>query len=104
MTFEWDSLVDITGVGLLDIDEPGSSITFFDQNSQVIETLEIPELENNSFQELGFDVEDIVRMDISFAASGGVTAVDFMPSDNYQAIASGALASPIAAATDTLVV
>ena len=84
LTFEWDTLVDITGVGLLDIDEPGSSITFFDQNSQVIETLEIPELENNSFQELGFDVEDVARMDIMLASSGAVTAVDFIPSDAIQ--------------------
>ena len=87
LTFEWDTLVDITGVGLLDIDEPGSSITFFDNNDRVIETLEIPELENNSFQELGFDVENVTRMDISFTASGAVTAVDFMPSDNFEAIA-----------------
>ncbi len=103
LTFEWDTLVDITGVGLLDIDEPGGSITFFAQNAQVMETLEIPELDNNSFQELGFDVEDVARMDILLAGSGAVTAVDFMPSDNFEAIVPGALASPIAAPTDALV-
>lgn len=95
LTFEWDTLVDITGIGLLDIDEPGGSITFFDNNYHVIETLEIPELENNSFQELGFNVENVTRMDISFTASGAVTAVDFMPSDNFEAIS---------ASTDALVV
>ncbi len=87
LTFEWDTLVGVTGVGLLDIDEPGGSITFFDENSNVIETVEIPELENNSFQELEFDVQNVARMDISFTASGAVTAVDFIPSDNLDAIA-----------------
>ncbi|MDJ0590378.1 MAG: beta-propeller fold lactonase family protein [Pleurocapsa sp. MO_226.B13] len=84
LTFEWDTEVDITGVDLLDIDEPGSSITFFDDDSRAIATLEIPELENNSFQQLGFDVENVARMDISLAGSGAVTAVDFIPSDATQ--------------------
>ncbi|MDJ0570949.1 MAG: hypothetical protein QNJ53_18140 [Pleurocapsa sp. MO_192.B19] len=87
LTFEWDTEVDITGVDLLDIDEPGGSITFFDDNSREIATLEIPELENNSFQQLGFDVENVARMDIFLASSGAVTAVDFIPSDNFEAIA-----------------
>ena len=36
LTFEWDNSVDITGVDLLDIDEQGSSISFFDDDSQAI--------------------------------------------------------------------
>jgi hypothetical protein len=95
LTFEWNTSVDITGIGLLDIDEPGGSITFFDENSHMIETLEIPELEDNSFQQLGFDVQNVARMDIFLAGSGAVTAVDFIPSDNLDAIA---------ASTDALVV
>lgn len=87
LTFEWDTVVDITGVNLLDIDEPGSSIAFFDDNSHEIATLEIPELEDNGFQQLGFDVENVARMDIFLAGSGAVTAVDFIPSDSFEAIA-----------------
>ena len=87
LSFEWDSLVDITGVGLLDIDEPGGSITFFDRHAREIETIEIPELEDNSFQELGLNMENVMRMDISLAGSGAVTNVDFMPSDDFEAIA-----------------
>ena len=87
LTFEWDTSVDITGVDLLDIDEPGSSITLFDGNSHEIATLEIPELEDNGFQQLGFDVENVARMDIFLAGSGAVTAVDFIPSDSLEAIA-----------------
>lgn len=85
--FEWDNSVGITGVDLLDIDEPGSLIAFFDENDREIETLDIPELENNSFQELGIDVENVARMEIFLAGSGAVTAVDFMLSDSYEAIA-----------------
>ena len=88
LTFEWDNSVDITGVDLLDIDESGSSITFFDDNSHEIATLEIPELEDNGFQQLGFDVENVARMDIFLAGSGAVTAVDFLPSDNFEAMSS----------------
>lgn len=88
LTFEWDTSVDITGVDLLDIDEPGSSITFFDDNSHEIATLEIPELEDNGFQQLGFDVENVARMDIFLAGSGAVTAVDFISSDSLEAMSS----------------
>ena len=86
LTFEWDSLVDISGVGLLDIDESGGSITFYDRDDMAIATMEIPELEDNSFQQLGLDVEDVSRMDIALAGSGAVTAIDFMPSDIYESM------------------
>ena len=81
LSFKWDTSVDITGVDLLDIDESGGSITFFDHRDRAMETIEIPELEDNSFQELGLDVESVSRMDILLAGSGAVTAVDFMPSE-----------------------
>lgn len=87
ISFEWDTEVDITGVNLLDIDEPGSSITFFDDNSHEIATLEIPELEDNGFQQLGFDVENVAQMDVFLAGSGAVTAVDFIPANDLETIA-----------------
>lgn len=86
LTFEWDTLVDISGVGLLDIDESGGSITLYDRDDMAIATIEIPELEDNSFQQLGLDAEDVSRMDIALAGSGAVTAIDFMPSDNYESM------------------
>ena len=93
LTFEWDELVGVTGIGLLDIDEPGGSITFYDEKSNVIETVDIPELGNNSFQELDLYVENVARMDISLASSGAVTAVDFIPADNL-GVTSEAIAAP----------
>lgn len=82
LTFEWDDLVGVHQVGLLDMDEPGSSITFFDENANVIKTMDIPALGDNSYQELDVDVANVARMDIVLGASGAVTAVDFIPSQD----------------------
>ena len=62
---EFDSLVSLNSIGLLDIDErpraaerrkgtrefdePESSLTFYDENDRPIETVEIDSLEDNSF-------------------------------------------------------
>ncbi|MEM9216520.1 MAG: hypothetical protein AAGD25_19500 [Cyanobacteria bacterium P01_F01_bin.150] len=81
-TFEWDELVGVHQVGLLDIDKPGSSITFFDANAHEIETIVIPDLGNNSYQELEVDVANVARMDITLVSSGAVTNVDFIPSQD----------------------
>lgn len=99
LTFEWDELVGVHQVGLLDIDEPGSSITFFDENANVIETIDIPELGDNSYQELEVDVANVARMDIVLGSSGAVTDVDFIPppDDVFPAVAEALAAEALAA-------
>ena len=77
ISIEFDQLARITGVGLLDIDEEGGSITFFDNDSNLLETVEIENLGDNSFQELAFNVTDVARMEINLAGSGALTGLEF---------------------------
>jgi len=88
LSFEFDELVGISRVGLLDIDEPGSSITFYDSDGEVLETVEIPELRGNSIQQILFDIDGVGRVDIALAGSGAVTGLDFTSMGDTEAIAS----------------
>ena len=76
---EFDDLVTVDRIGLLDIDEPGSSITFYDENSQPIETVAIDSLGDNSFQEISLDVDRVASLKLDLAGSGALTGVDFSP-------------------------
>ena len=77
ISIEFDQLARITGVGLLDIDEEGGSITFFDNDSNLLEAVEIENLGDNSFQELAFNITDVARMEINLAGSGALTGLEF---------------------------
>ncbi|MGF1536041.1 MAG: alkaline phosphatase PhoX [Elainellaceae cyanobacterium] len=73
----FDDLVGDITVGLLDMDEAGSSITTYDEAGSVLDTLEIPDLGDNSFQQLIVGGENVASMDIFFARSGAVTDITF---------------------------
>lgn len=77
ISLKFEGLVAVNSIGLLDIDEPGSSIVFYDRDGKAIETVEIEALEDNSFQEISFDVADVARADLNFAGSGALTGIDF---------------------------
>lgn len=77
ITVEFDDLAVVTGVGLLDIDKEGSLITFKAADGSVLETYEIPDMGDNSFQQLSFDIEAVASMDIFLKGSGALTGVDF---------------------------
>ncbi len=82
ISLNFDDLVAINNLGLLDIDEAGSSIIFYDENSNPIETIEIENLGDNSFQQLEFDITNVASLDINLAGSGAVTGIDFQPVEN----------------------
>ena len=82
INLDFDSLVAIDSIGLLDIDEPGSSIAFYDENSDLIETVEIDNLGDNSFQEIDFNIDRVAKVEIDLAGSGAVTGIDFTPTEN----------------------
>ncbi len=77
ISLEFDELVEVDNIGLLDIDESGGSITFYDNDSHLIETVEIDDLGDNSFQEINLDVADVARLEINLAGSGAVTSIDY---------------------------
>ncbi|MGF1515876.1 MAG: alkaline phosphatase PhoX [Elainellaceae cyanobacterium] len=77
----FDDLVGDISVGLLDMDELGSSITTYDEAGSALDTIEIPDLGNNSFQQLIVGGENVASMDIFFAKSGAVTDINFAVED-----------------------
>ena len=77
ISLKFDVMVTVDSIGLLDIDEPGSSIKFYDQNSNPIETIEIENLGDNSFQEIDLDINNVASLDINLAGSGAVTGLEF---------------------------
>ena len=79
INLELNDLATVNSIGLLDIDEPGSLIAFYDDISNLIETVEIENFGNNSFQEINFDVSNVASLDIDLTGSGAVTGIDFDP-------------------------
>lgn len=77
ISVDFEDLVSVNSIELLDIDEPGSSLTFYDENDRPIETVEIDSLDDNSLQELIFDVDNVASLDINLAGSGAVTGIDY---------------------------
>ena len=74
---EFEDLVSVNSIGLLDIEEPGSSITLYDENSNPIETVEINSSDDNSLQEIAIEIDNVASLDISLAGSGAVTGIDY---------------------------
>ena len=74
---EFEDLVSVNSIGLLDIDEPGSSLTFYDENSNLIETVEIDSLDDNSFQEITVDLDNVASFDLNLTGGVAVTGIDY---------------------------
>ena len=73
---DFEDLVSVNSIGLLDIDEPGSSLTFYDENDSPIETVEIDPSDDNSVRVI-LDLDNVASFDINLTGSGAVTGIDF---------------------------
>ena len=80
LRFEWDSLVGIASVGVLDVEETDGSIQLYGSNDELIQAFEIPALENNSFQEISLGISGVARMDVMFVGSAALTDINFLTS------------------------
>ncbi|MEL6494320.1 MAG: SGNH/GDSL hydrolase family protein [Cyanobacteria bacterium J06623_7] len=74
---QFEETVTVEGLDLLDIDEPGSSLTFYDEDSNLIETVAIADTGDNSTQTLEFDLRGVSSIELNLAGSGALTGVDF---------------------------
>lgn len=79
---EFDELTQVNNIGLLDIDEVGSSVIFYSEDASVIDTVEIESLGDNSLQELTVDVSNVARLDINLVGSGAITHLDYSATSN----------------------
>jgi 2',3'-cyclic-nucleotide 2'-phosphodiesterase/3'-nucleotidase/5'-nucleotidase len=81
MTFDFDGLVNVSRVGVIDIEEADGVITFYGEDDSLISTVTIPALSNNSYQDLDLGVGGVARMDVTLASSGALDNLIFSPED-----------------------
>lgn len=74
---EFDELTYVNSLSFLDIDESGSAISAFGEDGNILETIEIPSLGDNSFQELPVDLADVSYLAIDMIGSGALTELTF---------------------------
>ena len=87
ITIDFDNLATVTSLELLDIDRSGGSIDFFDDDSNLIEALEIEALGDGSRQEITPNVRGVAQMEINLAGSGALTQLNFFDSiDNSEVL------------------
>ena len=82
INLKFDDVVTVDSIGLLDIDEPGGLIAFYDENSNLIETIAIESLENNSVRELDLNIDRVASLDLNLAGSGAITEINFATPTN----------------------
>ena len=80
--FQWtdsvfvDSVL-VDSIGLLDIDRPGGSIVAYDDDGDVLRTVAIPELGDNSLGQVEINTADVAYLDVNLAGSGAITELNF---------------------------
>ncbi|NEQ96890.1 MAG: TIGR03118 family protein [Cyanothece sp. SIO2G6] len=76
LMFDWDGVVNVESLGLLDIDEPGSMVILYgSDDTTVLKTIAIPALDNNSYQSLDIGTTDVGKMDVVLDGSGAVADI-----------------------------
>ena len=80
LIFSFDMPVELASVGLLDIEEGSGHVKTFDENGNLISTIAIPALGNNSRQSLAIGDTEVSRLEITLTGSGGLTDLVFCSS------------------------
>ncbi|MEM9219345.1 MAG: PPC domain-containing protein [Cyanobacteria bacterium P01_F01_bin.150] len=76
LMFDWDGVVSLDSIGLLDIEESGGFVTLYGaDDSTVLTTVDIPGLANNSLQSLSLSTADVGRMDVFLMGSGAIADI-----------------------------
>ena len=77
MYFDFDAPVTLCGMKVVDIDDPTPSfVRFFSGAVQIGPDVVIPNLGNNSVHDLQFYMQDVTRMVMVFAGSGGIASFE----------------------------
>ncbi|MGD1699165.1 DUF7507 domain-containing protein, partial [Dapis sp. BLCC M229] len=78
ITFEFDenNPVDVNSLSFVDIEESGGKVFTTDADGNV-KTTNIPAPGDNSFQTLGINDDDVVKLEVKLKGSGSVSSLDF---------------------------
>lgn len=74
--FNWSDAVSIDSIGLLDTNQ-GGSIVAYDDDSEVLRTVAIPELGDNSLGQVEINTADVDYLDVNLIGSGAITELNF---------------------------
>ena len=76
--FDWNDLVNIESVGLLDIESVGVSISFYGSGDRLLERYDTSNLTSDGGTALvDLGLSDVSRMELNLTSSGAVTDVNF---------------------------
>lgn len=78
--FDFDAPVAVCSLSLLDLDETGigSIIRFFDGQTMIGE-IDLPSMDDNSFQDVEFLFQGVTRVEVSFTGSGAIPFMGVLP-------------------------
>ncbi len=92
INIEFDEPSTLRAIGLLDIEESGSFVNLFDEESNLIETIDIEPVGDGRSFELDISNSGVARLELNLAGSGALTSLDFSPDD---------ISTPVTQLTDT---
>ncbi len=75
--FQWSDDVLVKSIGLLGIDRSGGSITAFDDDGDLLRTVAIPDLGDNSLGQVDINTAEVAYLDVNFFNGGAITEVSF---------------------------
>ncbi|MEM9216568.1 MAG: DUF4347 domain-containing protein [Cyanobacteria bacterium P01_F01_bin.150] len=76
LMFDWDGVVNVESIGLLDIEEAGGTITLYGADDTIVlATIDMVGLGDNSVQSLNIATADVGKMDVLLGGSGAITEI-----------------------------
>ena len=79
ISFEFETVSEVTSLNLLDIEEAGGTIDLFDDAGELIRTVDIPAAGDNSEQLISIDTAGVSSMDVNLVGSGAVDDLTYVP-------------------------
>ncbi|MFW2586793.1 hypothetical protein [Sagittula sp. SSi028] len=84
ISFEFDTVADVAGLTILDVEEEGGSIDLYDVDGELINSVAIPGAGNNSLQEIELNAEGVARLDVNLTGSGAVDDLRYTDSSSAE--------------------
>ncbi|ETA49179.1 hypothetical protein [Ponticoccus alexandrii] len=72
ITFDFDTVSDVTSLTVLDVEEEGGSIDLYDLDGELIDSIAIPAAGNNASQDIDINASGVAQMQVTLAGSGAV--------------------------------
>jgi len=77
--FSFDEPVDVASISVVDVDESGGYVKAYDGDGDVLAAVPLPDLGNNSFQEVEIGAAGVRTLKVRFARSGALAEIDLCP-------------------------